>query len=136
MRSRERECRRCQTICVKSSNSTRDSKKKGCPSLWQKKTLRTIGFFSFVTGAEEYSCGVYLLVRAQMGVGRSINRLGSSFLGVPMSIVVVGSIAFDTIKTPFGEREKSLGGAANYFAVAAQFFSKVQMVGIIGEDFP
>ncbi len=53
-----------------------------------------------------------------------------------MSIVVVGSIAFDTIKTPFGQREKSLGGAANYFAMAARFFSKVQMVGIIGQDFP
>lgn len=53
-----------------------------------------------------------------------------------MSIVVVGSIAFDTIKTPYGQREKSLGGAANYFAVAAQFFSSVQMVGVIGEDFP
>lgn len=53
-----------------------------------------------------------------------------------MSIVVVGSIAFDTIKTPFGQREKSLGGAANYFTVAAQFFGKVQMVGVIGEDFP
>lgn len=53
-----------------------------------------------------------------------------------MSIVVVGSIAFDTIKTPFGQREKSLGGAANYFAMAAQFFSKVHMVGIVGDDFP
>lgn len=53
-----------------------------------------------------------------------------------MAIVVVGSIAFDTIKTPFGRREKSLGGAANYFALAAQFFSDVQMVGVIGEDFP
>ncbi len=53
-----------------------------------------------------------------------------------MSIVVVGSIAFDTIKTPFGQRDKSLGGAANYFSIAAQFFSRVQMVGIVGEDFP
>lgn len=53
-----------------------------------------------------------------------------------MSIVVVGSIAFDTVKTPFGQREKSLGGAANYFAMAARFFSRVQMVGIIGQDFP
>ncbi len=53
-----------------------------------------------------------------------------------MSIVVVGSIAFDTVKTPFGKREKALGGAANFFAVAAQFFSSVKMVGVIGEDFP
>lgn len=53
-----------------------------------------------------------------------------------MSIVVVGSVAFDTIKTPFGQRAKSLGGAANYFSVAASFFGAVQMVGVIGEDFP
>lgn len=53
-----------------------------------------------------------------------------------MSIVVVGSIAFDSIKTPFGAREKSLGGAANYFAMAAKFFNKVKMIGVIGEDFP
>lgn len=53
-----------------------------------------------------------------------------------MSIVVVGSIAFDTIKTPFGKREKSLGGAANYFSMAAQFFGQVQVVGVVGEDFP
>ncbi len=53
-----------------------------------------------------------------------------------MSIVVVGSIAFDTIQTPFGRREKSLGGAANYFSVAARFFGKVLAVGIVGEDFP
>lgn len=53
-----------------------------------------------------------------------------------MSIVVVGSIAFDSIKTPFGQRELSLGGAANYFAMAAHFFGKVRMVGVVGEDFP
>lgn len=53
-----------------------------------------------------------------------------------MSIVVVGSIAFDTIKTPFSARERSLGGAANYFSIAAHFFSPVQMVGVVGEDFP
>lgn len=53
-----------------------------------------------------------------------------------MSIVVVGSIAFDTVKTPLGMRKRALGGAANYFAVAAQFFSQVRMVGVIGQDFP
>lgn len=53
-----------------------------------------------------------------------------------MSIAVVGSIAFDTIKTPFGERHKALGGAANYFAVAAKFFTKVNVVGVVGRDFP
>lgn len=53
-----------------------------------------------------------------------------------MSIVVVGSIAFDTIKTPHGSRERSLGGAANYFAMAAKFFTSVKMVGVVGEDYP
>lgn len=53
-----------------------------------------------------------------------------------MSIVVVGSIAFDSIKTPSGQKEKALGGAANYFAMAAHFFSRVHMLGIVGEDFP
>jgi len=53
-----------------------------------------------------------------------------------MSIVVVGSIAFDSIKTPLGHRDRALGGAANYFAMAAHFFGKVKMVGIVGEDFP
>lgn len=53
-----------------------------------------------------------------------------------MSIVVVGSIAFDSIKTPFGSRERALGGAANYFAMAASFFAKVKMVGVVGEDYP
>ena len=53
-----------------------------------------------------------------------------------MSIVVVGSISFDTIKTPFGQREMSLGGAANYFAMSGKFFSKIKMVGVVGDDFP
>ncbi|MCA9507179.1 MAG: sugar kinase [Myxococcales bacterium] len=53
-----------------------------------------------------------------------------------MSIVVVGSIAFDSVSTPHGKREKSLGGAANYFAIAAQFYTKICMVGVVGEDFP
>ena len=52
-----------------------------------------------------------------------------------MSITVVGSIAFDTVKTPFGERERMLGGAAVHFALAASFFSKVRVVGPIGDDF-
>lgn len=53
-----------------------------------------------------------------------------------MSIVVVGSVAFDSVKTPFGSREQALGGAANYFAMSARFFSSVNMVGIVGDDFP
>jgi sugar/nucleoside kinase (ribokinase family) len=52
-----------------------------------------------------------------------------------MSIAVVGSIAFDAVKTPFGERERMLGGAATHFALAASFFDTVHVVGPVGEDF-
>src|SRR5271165_1780560 len=53
----------------------------------------------------------------------------------PMPITVVGSIAFDTVRTPFGERERMLGGAAVHFALAASFFDEVRVVGPVGEDF-
>ncbi|HXW58987.1 MAG TPA: PfkB family carbohydrate kinase [Solirubrobacteraceae bacterium] len=52
-----------------------------------------------------------------------------------MPITVVGSIAYDTVKTPFGERERMLGGAAVHFALAARFFDHVRIVGPVGEDF-
>jgi sugar/nucleoside kinase (ribokinase family) len=52
-----------------------------------------------------------------------------------MSLVVVGSIAFDAIKTPFGGRERALGGAAVHFALAASYFSDVRVVGPVGDDF-
>ena len=52
-----------------------------------------------------------------------------------MPITVVGSIAYDTVKTPFGERERMLGGAAVHFALAASFFDDVCVVGPVGEDF-
>jgi len=52
-----------------------------------------------------------------------------------MSLAVVGSIAFDTVKTPFGERERMLGGSAVHFAVAASFFTDVRVVGPVGDDF-
>ncbi len=52
-----------------------------------------------------------------------------------MSIVVVGSIALDTVKTPYGEVEDALGGAATYFAVAASYFCPVQVVAVVGDDF-
>ncbi len=52
-----------------------------------------------------------------------------------MSITVVGSIAFDAVKTPLGERERMLGGAATHFALAASFFDTVAAVGPVGEDF-
>jgi len=53
-----------------------------------------------------------------------------------MSILVVGSVALDTIRTPFGEVQEALGGSATYFSVAARFFSEVQLVAVIGRDFP
>jgi len=52
-----------------------------------------------------------------------------------MPITVVGSIAYDSVKTPFGERERMLGGAAVHFALAASFFDDVYVVGPVGEDF-
>jgi sugar/nucleoside kinase (ribokinase family) len=52
-----------------------------------------------------------------------------------MSITVVGSIAYDAVKTPFGERERMLGGAAVHFALAASFFEEVHVVGPVGDDF-
>jgi sugar/nucleoside kinase (ribokinase family) len=52
-----------------------------------------------------------------------------------MSLVVVGSIAFDSVKTPFGERERMLGGSAVHFSLAASFFTEVRVVGPVGDDF-
>ncbi len=53
-----------------------------------------------------------------------------------MSILVVGTVAFDSIETPFGSAERILGGSASYFALAASCFTAVRIVGVIGEDFP
>ncbi|HEX6391423.1 MAG TPA: PfkB family carbohydrate kinase [Solirubrobacteraceae bacterium] len=52
-----------------------------------------------------------------------------------MSLTVVGSIAYDAVKTPAGERERMLGGAATHFALAASFFDTVRPVGPVGDDF-
>jgi sugar/nucleoside kinase (ribokinase family) len=52
-----------------------------------------------------------------------------------MSLTVVGSIAFDSVRTPFGERERMLGGSAVHFSLAASFFGKVHVVGPVGDDF-
>ncbi|HTS59473.1 MAG TPA: PfkB family carbohydrate kinase [Terriglobales bacterium] len=52
-----------------------------------------------------------------------------------MSIVAVGSIAFDSIATPAGRAENILGGSCTYFALAASFFTKVRVVAVVGEDF-
>ena len=52
-----------------------------------------------------------------------------------MSLTVVGSIAFDSVRTPFGERERMLGGSAVHFSLAASFFTEVHVVGPVGDDF-
>jgi sugar/nucleoside kinase (ribokinase family) len=53
-----------------------------------------------------------------------------------MSILVVGSVALDRIETPFGLADRAVGGAATYFAAAASLFHPVQLVGVVGDDFP
>ena len=53
-----------------------------------------------------------------------------------MGIVVVGTVAFDTIETPFGRGENVLGGSATYFSTSASFFTDVSLVAVVGEDFP
>src|SRR5881396_3123345 len=52
-----------------------------------------------------------------------------------MTVVVVGSIAFDAVRTPFCERERMLGGSAVHFSLAASFFDEVRVVGPVGDDF-
>ena len=52
-----------------------------------------------------------------------------------MSLTVVGSVAFDALETPFGKRDKVLGGAATHFGLSASFFSQVNAVGVVGGDF-
>ncbi len=52
-----------------------------------------------------------------------------------MSLTVVGSIAFDQVKTPFGERERMLGGSATHFSLASSFFTDTRVVGPVGDDF-
>ena len=52
-----------------------------------------------------------------------------------MSILVVGSVAYDTVETPFGKAERVLGGSASFFSVAASFFIPVRLVAVVGEDF-
>lgn len=53
-----------------------------------------------------------------------------------MSVLIVGSVALDSVRTPFGEVDGALGGSASYGSLAASFFGPVRLVGIVGEDFP
>ena len=52
-----------------------------------------------------------------------------------MPILVVGSIALDTIKSPYGKLDRALGGSATFFSLAASYFTQVRMIGVVGEDF-
>ncbi len=52
-----------------------------------------------------------------------------------MSLLVVGSAAFDAVETPFGKRERMLGGSATHFSISASFFTDVRVVGVVGGDF-
>ncbi len=67
-------------------------------------------------------------------VGSSLGFAAGSILR--MSVLIVGSTALDSIKTPNAENPRLLGGSASHAAVAASFFSPVQLVGVVGEDFP
>ena len=54
-----------------------------------------------------------------------------------MSLLVVGTVAFDAIETPFGKTDKIIGGAATYISLAASYFSKtINLVSVVGDDFP
>jgi sugar/nucleoside kinase (ribokinase family) len=53
-----------------------------------------------------------------------------------MSLLVVGSVALDSVETPFGKRDEMLGGSAVYFALSANHFAPVKIVGVVGDDFP
>jgi len=52
-----------------------------------------------------------------------------------MSLLVVGSVAFDAVETPFGKRERMLGGSASHFSISASFFTDVRVVAVVGGDF-
>lgn len=53
-----------------------------------------------------------------------------------MSLVIVGSVAFDTIRTPWGSRERIIGGSGTYCSLAASYFTRPRIVGVVGRDFP
>src|SRR3954468_13692724 len=55
---------------------------------------------------------------------------------IQMSLLVVGSVALDSVETPFGKRDSVLGGSAPYFPAAASLLTKVSVIGVIGDDFP
>ncbi len=52
-----------------------------------------------------------------------------------MSVLVVGSVAFDSVRTPSGQADNILGGAATHFSVTASYFAPVRLVAVVGDDF-
>ena len=70
--------------------------------------------------------------RAARGCGAGRRRAGNR---LTMAVTVVGSVAFDALETPYGKRDRILGGAATHFSLAASFFTDVRVVGVVGEDF-
>jgi len=69
------------------------------------------------------------------GAARDLPHNACTSLPARMSLTVVGSIAFDAIRTPFGERDRALGGSATHFSLAASYFTEVRPVGPVGDDF-
>src|SRR4051794_23877475 len=53
-----------------------------------------------------------------------------------MSLLVVGSVALDSVETPFGKKDEVLGGSATFFSTSASFFTPVKVVAVVGDDFP
>src|SRR5215813_9991628 len=64
-----------------------------------------------------------------------IKRRDNRSMSTVTPLLVVGSVAIDSITTPFGSRERSLGGSVTHFSVAASFFTDVSLVAVVGDDF-
>src|ERR1700676_1759883 len=81
-----------------------------------------------------YRSSAYSCRRAQ-AIERDCRKISHQGSSLSMSLLVVGSVAFDAVESPYGKVDRALGGAATYFAVAASFFTHVNLVGIVGDDF-
>src|SRR5205823_1041203 len=90
--------------------------------------LRSLSAALTVVGEESVS----LLPNLPADISRERNRMTKH----SPPVLIVGSVAFDSVKTPLGEVDNVLGGAAVYSSTAASFFSPVQLVGVVGQDFP
>ena len=143
--------RRSPTMCRSAWSSSRRSPRKcmcrsSASAAVNEKTLpprprrrRAAGGDRFGLAQERGYSGVY---RAYSGRSCSVRAFpaldkgGRVWLTGAMPVLVVGSIALDHIKTPVAEHRHLLGGSASYAAVAASFFGPVQLVGVVGHDFP